>query len=219
MTRLTAVQARRIAVAAQGFGQQPARSVKQADLRRLIRRIQALQLRFGVFAVRAHYAPVFSRLGPDDRGHADAAAWSHTAGAPGLLVEYWAHEAALMAVEDWPLMRWRMREYVHGRWGVTSWLSNPRAGRRGGGAAVGELGPSTAGQIEAHLETATRRGKGRLGGTAAKPKLGGRGAVSPPACWTTAHRVGFARITTWSSGYCRLRRWPGRSMTPTRCGS
>ena len=31
---------------------------------------------------------------------------------PRLLVEYWAHEAALMAVDDWPLLRWRMREYT-----------------------------------------------------------------------------------------------------------
>ncbi|MFN8070731.1 MAG: crosslink repair DNA glycosylase YcaQ family protein [Mycobacterium sp.] len=190
MTRLTAVQARRIAVAAQGFGQQPARSVKRADLRRLIRRIQVLQLDSVSFAVRAHYAPVFSRLGPYDRGMLDAAAWSHTARGPRLLVEYWAHEAALMAVEDWPLMRWRMREYVHGRWGVDIVKSNPRLVDEVV-AAVGELGPSTAGQIEAHLETATRRGKGAWWNRSETKWVAE--ALFASGVLTTAHRVGFAR--------------------------
>ncbi len=190
MTRLTAVQARRIAVAAQGFGQQPARSVKRADLRRLIRRIQVLQLDSVSVAVRAHYAPVFSRLGPYDRGMLDAAAWSHTARGPRLLVEYWAHEAALMAVEDWPLMRWRMREYVHGRWGVDIVKSNPRLVDEVV-AAVGELGPSTAGQIEAHLETATRRGKGAWWNRSETKWVAE--ALFASGVLTTAHRVGFAR--------------------------
>ena len=106
--RLTAEQARRIAVAAQGFTQpKPSGPLTRAHLRRLIERIQVLQLDSVSVAVRAHYAPVFSRLGPYDRGVLDRAAWSHTARSPRLLVEYWAHEAAVIPVEDWPLMRWR----------------------------------------------------------------------------------------------------------------
>lgn len=66
------------------------------------------------------------RLGPYDRGVLDRAAWSHGSRTPRLLVEYWAHEAALMAVEDWPLLRWRMREYTHGRWGTEIVRENPR---------------------------------------------------------------------------------------------
>lgn len=85
-----------------------------------------LQLDSVSVAVRAHYAPVFSRLGPYDRGVLDGAAWSHSARAPRLLVEYWAHEAALMAVDDWPLLRWRMREYTHGRWGTHIVKANPQ---------------------------------------------------------------------------------------------
>ena len=126
MTRLTAAQARRVAVAAQGFGAtRRATPPSRSDLRRLISRIHVLQLDSVSVAVRAHYAPVFSRLGPYDRAILDAAAWDHSARSPRLLVEYWAHEAALMAVQDWPLMRWRMREYVHGRWGVEIVRSNP----------------------------------------------------------------------------------------------
>ena len=113
MSTLSATQARRIAVAAQGFAEPPpAGAVTRAHLRRLVSRIQVLQLDSVSVAVRAHYAPVFSRLGPYDRDVLDRAAWSHSARSPRLLVEYWAHEAALMAVDDWPLLRWRMREYT-----------------------------------------------------------------------------------------------------------
>ncbi len=191
MTRLTAAQARRVAVAAQGFvATPPGRPVGRADLRRLIRRIHVLQLDSVSVAVRAHYAPVFSRLGPYDRGMLDAAAWSHTARAPRLLVEYWAHEAALMSVDDWPLMRWRMREYVHGRWGVEIVKNNPRLADDVV-AAVAELGPSTSGQIEAYLQTGTRRGKGAWWNRSDTKWVAE--ALFASGVLTTAHRVGFAR--------------------------
>ncbi|MDT5139876.1 MAG: uncharacterized protein QOD58_4138, partial [Mycobacterium sp.] len=109
---MTAAQARRVAVAAQGFAEQkPSGAITRAHLKRLISRIQVLQLDSVSVAVRAHYAPVFSRLGPYDRDVLDRAAW----GTPRtrLFAEYWAHEAALMAVDDWPLLRWRMRQYRH----------------------------------------------------------------------------------------------------------
>jgi uncharacterized protein YcaQ len=99
-------------------------------------------------AVRAHYAPVFSRLGPYDRDVLDRAAWGPRSSR--LLAEYWAHEAALMAVDDWPLLRWRMRQYRHGRWGSHIVKANPQLAEDIV-AAVAKLGPSTAGQIEAHL--------------------------------------------------------------------
>ncbi len=189
MTRLTAAQARRVAVAAQGFGAAPA-VVTRAQLRRLIGRIQVLQLDSVSVAVRAHYAPVFSRLGPYDRDVLDRAAWSDTVRSPRLLVEYWAHEAALMAVEDWPLLRWRMREYVHGRWGVEIVRKNPRL-VEAVIAAVTELGPSTAGQIEAHLESGTRRGEGAWWNRSETKWVAE--ALFASGVLTTAHRVGFAR--------------------------
>lgn len=191
MTRLTGASARRVAVAAQGFGPPPpSRVPARADLRRLIGRIHVLQLDSVSVAVRAHYAPVFSRLGPYDRGILDAAAWSHTARSPRLLVEYWAHEAALMSVDDWPLMRWRMREYVHGRWGVEIVKDNPRLAEDVV-AAVTELGPSTSGQIEAYLQTATRRGKGAWWNRSDTKWVAE--ALFASGVLTNAHRVGFAR--------------------------
>jgi uncharacterized protein len=205
MTTLTVEQARRVAVAAQGFTNgKPGGPVNRAHLKRLLSRIQVLQLDSVSAAVRAHYAPVFSRLGPYDREVLDSAAWSHSARSPRLLVEYWAHEAALMAVEDWPLLRWRMREYRHGRWGTHIVKKNPRLADDIV-AAVAELGPSTAGQIEAHLAGEPRGAKGPA------KKASTQKAPTQRAMWsrsdtkwvaealfaagvlTTATRVGFAR--------------------------
>ena len=188
---LTAAQARRIAIAAQGFSEpRPGGPVTRAHLKRLISRIQVLQLDSVSVAVRAHYAPVFSRLGPYDRDVLDRAAWDHSARSPRLLVEYWAHEAALMAVDDWPLLRWRMRQYRHGRWGTHIVQANPQLSEDIV-AAVAELGPSTAGQIEAHLAAEPRRKKGTWWSRSDTKWVAE--ALFASGVLTTATRVGFAR--------------------------
>jgi uncharacterized protein len=208
--RLTAAQARRIAVAAQGFSEpRPSGKVTRAHLRQLISRIQVLQLDSVSVAVRAHYAPVFSRLGPYDRDVLDSAAWGpapmpagdrpeekpdSTGRGPAptrLLAEYWAHEAALMAVDDWPLLRWRMREYRHGRWGTHIVKANPQLAEDIV-AAVAELGPSTAGQIEAHLATEPGGPRGSWWGSRTDTKWVAE-ALFASGVLTTATRVGFAR--------------------------
>ncbi len=180
-----------MAVAAQGFAEpRPSGPVTRAHLRRLISRVQVLQLDSVSVAVRAHYAPVFSRLGPYDRGVLDRAAWAHSARTPRLLVEYWAHEAALMAVDDWPLLRWRMRQYRHGRWGTHIVKANPRL-VDDVVTAVAELGPCTAGQIEAHLAAGTRRSKGAWWNRSDTKWVAE--ALFASGVLTTATRVGFAR--------------------------
>ena len=191
MTALTGAQARRIAVAAQGFTEpKPRGHVTRAHLRRLVSRIQVLQLDSVSVAVRAHYSPVFSRLGGYDRDVLDRAAWSHSARSPRLLVEYWAHEAALMSVEDWPLLRWRMREYRHGRWGTDIVKANAQLADDIV-AALAEIGPATAGQIEAHLEAEQRGAKGPWWDRSVT-KWVAEGLWSAGVL-TTATRVGFAR--------------------------
>ena len=162
--------------------------ITRAHLRRLISRIQVLQLDSVSVAVRAHYAPVFSRLGPYDRDVLDRAAWGPRSSR--LLAEYWAHEAALMAVDDWPLLRWRMRQYRHGRWGSHIVKANPQLAEDIV-AAVAELGPSTAGQIEAHLAAEPRRKKGTWW-TRSDTKWVAE-ALFASGVLTTATRVGFAR--------------------------
>lgn len=188
MVTLTSAQARRIAVAAQGFAESRVRAVTRAHLKRLISRTQVLQLDSVSVAVRAHYAPVFSRLGPYDRSVLDRAAWSHSARSPRLLVEYWAHEAALMAVDDWPLMRWRMGQYTHGRWGNVA--PNPELADAIV-AAIAELGPSTAGRIEDHLAARPSRGKGSWWNRSDTKWVAE--ALFAAGVLTTATRVGFAR--------------------------
>lgn len=187
--RLSAAQARRIAVAAQGFTEPPpAGPITRAHLKRLISRIQVLQLDSVSVAVRAHYAPVFSRLGPYDRDVLDRAAWGPRSAR--LLAEYWAHEAALVSVDDWPLLRWRMRQYRHGRWGTHIVKANPQLADDIV-AAIAELGPSTAGQIEAHLAAEPRRKKGAWWNRSDTKWVAE--ALFAAGVLTTATRVGFAR--------------------------
>ena len=189
MSTLTAAQARRVAVAAQGFAEpRPSGPITRAHLKRLISRIQVLQLDSVSVAVRAHYAPVFSRLGPYDREVLDRAAWGPRSSR--LLAEYWAHEAALMAVDDWPLLRWRMRQYRHGRWGSHIVKANPQLAEDIV-AAVAELGPSTAGQIEAHLAAEPRGAKGTWWNRSDTKWVAE--ALFASGVLTTATRVGFAR--------------------------
>lgn len=138
--------------------------------------------------MRAHYAPVFSRLGPYDRDVLDRAAWGPRPAR--LLAEYWAHEAALVAVDDWPLLRWRMRQYRHGRWGTHIVKANPQLADDIV-AAVAELGPSTAGQIEAHLAAEPRRKKGTWWNRSDTKWVAE--ALFAAGVLTTATRVGFAR--------------------------
>ncbi|TVS89399.1 winged helix-turn-helix domain-containing protein, partial [Mycobacterium helveticum] len=189
MRTLTAAQARRTAVAAQGFnGRRPAGAITRAQLGRLMSRIQVLQLDSVSVAVRAHYAPVFSRLGSYDRDLLDRVAWGPRSSR--LLAEYWAHEAALMAVEDWPLLRWRMRQYSHGRWRTHIVRDDPQLADAVV-AAVAELGPSTAGRIEEHLAAEPRRTKGAWWNRSDTKWVAE--ALFASGVFTTATRVGFAR--------------------------
>ncbi|WP_332666571.1 winged helix-turn-helix domain-containing protein [Aeromicrobium sp.] len=104
---LTTTQARRIALAAQGF----TRSRRGLDgdvtarhLNRIIERLGFFQIDSVNVLVRAHYMPLFSRLGPYDRELLHRAASRR----PRRLFEYWAHEAALVDVNLWPAFQFRM---------------------------------------------------------------------------------------------------------------
>jgi uncharacterized protein YcaQ len=124
---ITARAARRIALASQGFGRRrPAGAAGRAGVGRagpnsrqimaLIERLGLLQLDSVNVFLRAHYMPVFSRLGPYDRAVLDRLA-GHTSGRLNRqLVEYWAHEASLVPFETHRRLRWRMSELT-GAWG------------------------------------------------------------------------------------------------------
>ncbi|PPF13622.1 MULTISPECIES: winged helix-turn-helix domain-containing protein [unclassified Rathayibacter] len=104
--QLSPALARRIALAAQGFGPRPSR-VDARRVRAAVDRIRPLQLDSVNVFERSHYLPLLARLGPYERSLLDAAAFSPD----GPYVEYWAHEAALVRREDLPLYRWRMEHY------------------------------------------------------------------------------------------------------------
>lgn len=111
-------------------------------------------------AVRAHYMPIFSRLGAYDRAILEQAAWEPGPRRPTLLAEYWAHEAALVPIEHWPLFRWRMEDFRHGRWREAVGDRKVTAMRAVIRDTVAEIGPSTSGMIEDHLGHEKRPKKG-----------------------------------------------------------
>ncbi|GAB2756536.1 crosslink repair DNA glycosylase YcaQ family protein [Salinifilum aidingensis] len=154
--------ARRTALAAQGFAdRRPSGSVDRRHLRRVLSRIKLIQLDSVNVAVRAHYMPLFSRLGAFPGELVDGAAWAHSARRPRLLVEYWAHEASLVPVEDWPLLRWRMRE-AGGAWRTRLAEVADREPQLVDDvlAAVKERGPVGAGEIERELAGQQRPRRG-----------------------------------------------------------
>ena len=113
---LSAKEARRIALAAQGLaGKRPAGAVSQRRLLALADRLNLFQIDSVSVLARAHYLPAFSRLGRYDTALLDRAAW----GRPRRLFEYWGHEASLLPLDIHPLLRWRMAEAERGEigWG------------------------------------------------------------------------------------------------------
>ncbi len=104
---LSRAQARRIALVAQGF-RDPRHTVPtMRTFNRTLSRTAVLQIDSVNVLARAHYMPLFSRMGPYDTGLLHRAAEQ----APRRIVEYWAHVAAFMPVDLWPFMQHRMRSY------------------------------------------------------------------------------------------------------------
>ncbi|MCW6506666.1 winged helix-turn-helix domain-containing protein [Lichenifustis flavocetrariae] len=139
--------ARRVALAAQGLADpRPTGVMNWGTLGRAIGRLNLLQIDSVNVLTRAHYMPLFSRLGSYPRSTLEAAAW----GRPQRLFEYWAHEASLLPLDMQPLLRWRMARADRGI-GVWSGLKAFATERRPEAEAVlqriTEMGPLTAAEL------------------------------------------------------------------------
>lgn len=110
---LSAVEARRIALAAQGFARpRPKAAANLGHVRRLVNRLGAVQIDAVNVLVRSHYLPAYSRLGPYRLELLDHLAY----GRRGAF-EYWGHAASFLPIDLYPALRWRMAYYDgHKRW-------------------------------------------------------------------------------------------------------
>ena len=150
MRELTLGQARRIALAAQGFDtpRPVPGTVTTRALLRVLERVGCVQVDSVNVLVRSHYLPFFARLGGYDLALLDRLRDD----APRRVVEYWAHEASLLPVAQWPLHGHRMRDAAERAWGR---MRRIEAEHPGLADAVEHLvraqGPLTARQVEAAL--------------------------------------------------------------------
>ncbi len=111
---LSRAQARRIALAAQGFLDPRHTTPTMRTVARTLQRTGVLQVDSVNVLQRAHYMPLFSRMGSYDPALLTRASGQK----PRRLVEYWAHVQALMPVELWPVMQHRMASFraLRGKW-------------------------------------------------------------------------------------------------------
>src|SRR5688572_29308125 len=111
MRELNLEQARALVLAAQGFAAPRPAKPTVAHMRHMIHRLNLLQVDSVNVLVRAHYMPLFSRLGPYPREALDRLSDQPKR----ALFEYWGHEASLLPLELYPYLRWRM-ESPNQRW-------------------------------------------------------------------------------------------------------
>ena len=144
MRRLSKSQARRIALAAQGFADPaPAGRVDRRHLRRVMGRIKLLQLDSVPVVIRTQYLPPFSRLGCYEPSLLDRIAYRDDE-----WFEAWAHEASLLPVEDEPLLRWQKQRAEQGEtWSNLVELARSESGYVAEVLAQVEERPLTAGEL------------------------------------------------------------------------
>ena len=122
---LSIADARKIAVAAQGFDTpRPQTKATQQQVDAIIARLGVIQIDSVNVLVRSQELPLFSRLGNHDRNAIPKATQAQK------LFEYWGHAAAHLPVDLHPLFRWKMDDARSGRvehWGLTSFYNDNKS--------------------------------------------------------------------------------------------
>lgn len=136
---LSLAEARRLAVASQGFAARPS-NPSVGDLRKLASQLHAFQIDSVNVLVRAHYVPAFARLGPYRMEALDSLAYRKHE-----LFEYWGHAACLLPISLHPLLRYRMQKHQER---TQEYMRSQRGGYMAKVyAEVAERGPITAAEL------------------------------------------------------------------------
>ncbi|TPI49609.1 winged helix-turn-helix domain-containing protein [Mesorhizobium sp. B2-9-1] len=148
--KISLAMARRISLGAQGFNDpRPSGIPDRRHLARVLSRTGLLQIDSVSAVVRAHYMPLYSRLGPYPLTLLDNAAVTRKR----AVFEYWAHEASFLPVETYPLMRWRMQRAEQGDemyLGLAKWGRERKEMIDEIYREVADRGPIAASDIEGH---------------------------------------------------------------------
>lgn len=144
MDSISNAEAKRIALAAQGFAEPRPKKPGAPEMKALINRLRLIQIDSVNVLVRAHYMPFFSRLGPYPRELLEELAYREQ-----HIFEQWAHEACYIPLSDYPLFRHRME---HGRmWGGDDLRGLPQERLDYFDSILAEVrarGPVTTGELE-----------------------------------------------------------------------
>jgi uncharacterized protein len=166
-TQLSSAEARRLAISAQGLGRPHPECAKKSDITKTVARLGLLQIDSVNILIRAHYMPLFSRLGAYDVADLERAAY---VGKRRQFFEYWAHEASLVPVALQPNFRWRMDDARDGVGTYTGLAKFGRENQRAIAEVLAEIrdrGPLAASQINGST-TATSKNSGWWGWSDAK---------------------------------------------------
>ncbi|MET0780757.1 MAG: crosslink repair DNA glycosylase YcaQ family protein, partial [Microbacterium sp.] len=150
---VSVAEARRIALAAQGFAQPRPTLTGTRQLNLAMARMATLQIDSVNVYARSHYMPLFSRLGPYDPAALDKLLFARRA----PYVEFWAHMASFIPAADWGLFRFRMDE-MREKYGTQpdGWFQTHREIVDWVRSELAERGPLRPAQIEHDAKTAGR---------------------------------------------------------------
>jgi len=183
---LSLTEARRIALAAQGFDRPRPPRVTAAHVADVIHRLAVLQLDFVNVVCPSHFIVAFSRLGP-----CPADVFHDAAYRSGEFTEQWAHEASLVPVNTWPMLRYRMETHRSRPWGFDEIMRKHRRYFDTVMSEVAARGPLGASDLPDPTHT-KRRMPGTWYGTVPRAVLEacfGRGRLA-----VTERRANFSRV-------------------------